>query len=115
MKRIIRHNKIKRNLSTYLHGTTFMSLEQAIKHYMSDGVVNLPQAPEGAFEYEVSPAPDDLRGTADASFDRLDFAAQFAKDFMNVKPNDVPKSSSSSEPSTTPSPASSEAAPPSSD
>lgn len=115
MKRFIRHSKIKRDLSTYLHGTTFMSLEQAIKHYMSDGVVNLPQAPEGAFEYEVSPAPDDLRGTADASFDRLDFAAQFAKDFLNAKPNDVPKSSSSSESSTTPSAGSSEPAIPSSD
>lgn len=115
MKRFIRHSKIKRDLSTYLHGTTFMSLEQAIKHYMSDGVVNLPQAPEGAFEYEVSPAPDDLRGTVDASFDRLDFAAQFAKDFLNAKPTDVSKSSSSSEPSTTSPAASSEAAPPSSD
>lgn len=111
MKRNIRHSKIKRDLSTYLHGTTFMSLEQAIKHYMSDGVVNLPQAPEGAFEYEVSPAPDDLRGTADASFDRLDFAAQFAKDFLNAKPTDVSKSSSSSDPSA----ASSEAATSSSD
>lgn len=75
MKRSLFRRFPKRNLKTKLHGNTFMSLEQAIKHYMSDGVVNLPQAPEGAFEYSDPPGPDGLRGAVDASFDRFDAAA----------------------------------------
>lgn len=90
MKRRIRHNNIKRNLKTYLHGTTFMTLEQAIKHYMSDGVVNLPQAPEGSFEFSESCSPDDLRTGVESSFDRLDAASMFNKPFVK---QDVPNSS----------------------
>lgn len=53
-----------------------MSLEDAVRHYMSDGNVNLPQAPEGAYEYDVPPGPDDLRGAVDASFDKFDAAVK---------------------------------------
>lgn len=90
MKRCIRHNKINRNLKTYLHGTTFMTLEQAIKHYMSDGVVNLPQPPEGSFEFPEACSPDDLRTGVESSFDRLDAASMFNKPFVK---QDVPNSS----------------------
>lgn len=75
-----RVNVPKRSNQVLIHGNTFMTLEEAVRHYMSDGIVNLPQAPEGAFEFEESaPSPDQLRAATDASFDRMDAAVMFAR------------------------------------
>lgn len=61
-----------------------MSLEQAVKHFMSDGIVELPQAPEGSYEFDSAPGADSLRGTLDGSFDRMDAAAAVSNPSQNI-------------------------------
>lgn len=79
-----------------------MSLEDAVRHYMSDGNVNLPQAPEGAYEYDAAPSADELRGAIDSSFDKFDAAVKLQNgSIIQPVPIDV------SDPSVTPSPSSS--------
>lgn len=81
-----------------------MSLEDAVKHYMSDGNVNLPQAPEGAYEYDAAPSADELRGAVDSSFDKFDAAVKLQNgSIIQPLPIDVPESP------VTPSPSSSSA------
>lgn len=84
-----------------------MSLEDAVMHYMSDGNVNLPQAPEGAYEYDSPPGPDDLRGAVDASFDKFDAAVKLQNGSI-IQPVSVDVSESPVTPSPSPSPTPSE-------
>lgn len=84
-----------------------MSLEDAVRHYMSDGNVNLPQAPEGAYEYDVAPGPDDLRGAVDASFDRFDAAVQIQNGSI-IQPVPIIEPDSVTPPSSSPDPVHSE-------
>lgn len=88
-------NKPKRSNKVLLQGNNFQTLEEAVRHYMSDGNINLPQAPEGSYEFaESAPTPDELRGAVDASFDRMDAAAMFGKQ-VPVQPSVVPPVDSS--------------------
>lgn len=84
-----------------------MSLEDAVMHYMSDGEVNLPQAPEGAYEFDDAPGPDDLRGAIDASFDKFDAAVQLQNGSI-IQPVSINEPDSVTPPSSPPDPVHSE-------
>lgn len=82
-----------------------MSLEDAVKHYMSDGNVNLPQAPEGAYEYDAAPSADELRSATDASFDKFDAAVKLQNgSIIQPVPVDVSESPVTPSPSLSPTP-----------
>lgn len=104
MRRVHSRRGFRRDHKTYLKGLTFMSLEDAVRHYMSDGNVNLPQAPEGAYEYDAAPSADELRGGINASFDKFD-AAVILQNGSIIQPVPVDVSESSVTPSPSPSPA----------
>lgn len=106
MRRVHSRCGFKRDHKTYLKGLTFMSLEDAVRHYMSDGNVNLPQAPEGAYEYDSAPGPDDLRGAVESSFDVFDAAVKLQNGSI-IQPIPIQEPDSVT-PSPSPSPAPSE-------
>lgn len=93
MRRSYCRKGFRKDKTVLLRGTTFMSLEDAVKHYMTDGNVNLPQAPEGAFEYDSAPDADHIRECIGTDFDRFDAAVSIQNgSIIQPSPVSVPVS-----------------------
>lgn len=60
----------------------YMTLEEAIHAYYTNGVVNLPESDAGDFEFDAAPSANDLSdrdNLTPTSIDRCDMAAEISR------------------------------------
>lgn len=77
----------------------YMTLEEAIHAYYTNGVVNLPESDVGDFEFEQAPTAHDIEqheNLTPTSVDRCDLAAEISsRDYGAAFPNNAAQDPSS--------------------